>query len=76
VISFVSPCVLPIGPILSSSRAMSVGEIARQQRHYPEAHPVTTGLFVLGFTVGSCCSGSSTPPPQAIFRNQGDLHPP
>jgi cytochrome c-type biogenesis protein len=52
VISFVSPCVLPIVPgYLSLVTGLSVGEIREQQRHYLKRIAVNTGLFVLGFTV-------------------------
>ncbi len=49
VISFVSPCVLPIVPgYLSLVTGLSVGEIREQQRHYLKRIAVNTGLFVLG----------------------------
>ncbi len=52
VISFLSPCVLPIVPgYLSLITGLSVGEIQEPQRHYLKRIAVNTGLFVLGFTV-------------------------
>jgi cytochrome c-type biogenesis protein len=75
VISFVSPCVLPIVPgYLSLITGLSVGEIREQQRHYLKRIAVNTGLFVLGFTLVFVSLGLiTTAAGSAIFRNQETL---
>jgi cytochrome c-type biogenesis protein len=75
VISFVSPCVLPIVPgYLSLVTGLSVGEIREQQRHYLQRIAVNTGLFVLGFTVVFVLLGLlTTAAGSALFRNQETL---
>src|SRR3954453_13833909 len=75
VISFLSPCVLPIVPgYLSLITGLSVGEIREQQRHYLKRMAVNTGLFVLGFTVGFFLLGLiTTAGGSALFRNQETL---
>ena len=75
VISFVSPCVLPIVPgYLSLITGLSVGEIREQQRHYLKRIAVNTGLFVLGFTVVFVLLGLiTTAAGSALFRNQETL---
>jgi cytochrome c-type biogenesis protein len=75
VISFVSPCVLPIVPgYLSLVTGLSVGEIREQQRHYLKRIAVNTGLFVLGFTVVFVLLGLiTTAAGSALFRNQETL---
>ena len=75
VISFVSPCVLPIVPgYLSLVTGLSVGEIREQQRHYLKRIAVNTGLFVLGFTIVFVLLGLiTTAAGSALFRNQETL---
>ena len=75
VISFVSPCVLPIVPgYLSLITGLSVGEIREQQRHYLKRIAVNTGLFVLGFTIVFVLLGLiTTAAGSALFRNQETL---
>src|SRR3954468_6773997 len=75
VISFLSPCVLPIVPgYLSLITGLSVGEIREQQRHYLKRIAVNTGLFVLGFTVVFVLLGLiTTAVGSALFRNQETL---
>ena len=75
VISFLSPCVLPIVPgYLSLVTGLSVGEIREQQRHYLKRIAVNTGLFVLGFTVVFVLLGLiTTAAGSALFRNQETL---
>jgi cytochrome c-type biogenesis protein len=75
VISFVSPCVLPIVPgYLSLVTGLSVGEIREQQRHYLKRIAINTGLFVLGFTVVFVLLGLiTTAAGSALFRNQETL---
>src|SRR3989440_7820919 len=74
-ISFVSPCVLPIVPgYLSLITGLSVGEIREQQRHYLKRIAVNTGFFVLGFTVVFVLLGLiTTAAGSALFRNQETL---
>jgi cytochrome c-type biogenesis protein len=75
VISFVSPCVLPIVPgYLSLITGLSVGEIREQQRHYLKRIAINTGLFVAGFTVVFVLLGLiTTAAGSALFRNQETL---
>jgi cytochrome c-type biogenesis protein len=75
VISFLSPCVLPIVPgYLSLITGLSVGEIQEPQRHYLKRIAVNTGLFVAGFTVVFVLLGLiTTAAGSAIFRNQETL---
>ena len=75
VISFLSPCVLPIVPgYLSLITGLSVGEIRDGQRHYLKRIAVNTGLFVLGFTVVFVLLGLiTTAAGNALFRNQSTL---
>jgi cytochrome c-type biogenesis protein len=75
VISFLSPCVLPIVPgYLSLVTGLSVGEIREQQRHYLKRIAVNTVLFVLGFTVVFVLLGLiTTAAGNALFRNQETL---
>ena len=74
-ISFLSPCVLPIVPgYLSLVTGLSVGEIREQQRHYLKRIAINTGLFVLGFTVVFVLLGLiTTAAGSALFRNQETL---
>jgi cytochrome c-type biogenesis protein len=75
VISFLSPCVLPIVPgYLSLVTGLSVGEIQERDRHYLLRIAVNTGLFVLGFTVIFVLLGLvTTAAGTALFRNQETL---
>jgi cytochrome c-type biogenesis protein len=75
VISFVSPCVLPIVPgYLSLVTGLSVGEIREQQRHYLKRIACNTGLFVLGFTVVFVLLGLvTTAAGKTLFENQDTL---
>jgi cytochrome c-type biogenesis protein len=77
VISFLSPCVLPIVPgYLSLVTGLSVGEIrdAQLQRHYLKRIAFYTGLFVAGFTVVFVLLGLiTTAAGSALFRNQETL---
>src|ERR1700681_2330463 len=75
VISFLSPCVLPIVPgYLSLVTGLSVGEIRDAQRHYLKRIAINTGLFVLGFTVVFVLLGLiTTAAGNALFRNQETL---
>ena len=75
VISFVSPCVLPIVPgYLSLITGLSVGEIREQQRHYLQRIALNTAMFVLGFTVVFVLLGLiTTAAGSAVFRNQETL---
>jgi cytochrome c-type biogenesis protein len=77
VISFLSPCVLPIVPgYLSLITGLSVGEIAEgdPQRHYMKRIAVNTGMFVAGFTLVFVLLGLlTTAAGSALFRNQETL---
>ena len=77
VISFLSPCVLPIVPgYLSLVTGLSVGEIrdANLQAHYLRRIAFYTGLFVAGFTVVFVLLGLvTTAVGSAVFRNQETL---
>jgi cytochrome c-type biogenesis protein len=77
VISFLSPCVLPIVPgYLSLITGLSVGEIreANLQVHYLKRIAFYTALFVAGFTVVFVLLGLiTTAAGSALFRNQETL---
>jgi cytochrome c-type biogenesis protein len=76
VISFLSPCVLPIVPAyLSLVTGLSVGELQEaNQAHYLKRIAVNTGLFVAGFTaVFVLLSLVFTAAGSALFRNQETL---
>src|SRR5437764_14130791 len=75
VISFLSPCVLPIGPgYLSLVTGLSVGELRDTQRRYLLRIAANTGLFVLGFSVVFVLLGLvTTAAGSAVFRNQETL---
>ncbi|MEX1007978.1 MAG: cytochrome c biogenesis protein CcdA [Acidimicrobiia bacterium] len=75
VISFLSPCVLPIVPgYLSLITGLSVGEIREGDPHYLKRIAVNTGMFVLGFTVVFVALGLlTTTVGSALFRNQDTL---
>ncbi len=75
IISFLSPCVLPVVPLyLSLVTGVSVGEL-REGDDRPLLHiVVNTGLFVAGFTVVFVLLGLlSTAAGQTLFRNQQTL---
>ena len=76
IISFLSPCVLPIVPgYLSLVTGLSVGELQeRPQPHYLKRIAMNTGLFVLGFTLVFVLLGLiTTAAGNALFRNQETL---
>jgi cytochrome c-type biogenesis protein len=75
VISFLSPCVLPIVPgYLSLITGISVGEIQEGDRHYLKQIAINTSLFVLGFTVVFVLLGLiTTTIGHEVFRNQETL---
>jgi cytochrome c-type biogenesis protein len=76
VISFLSPCVLPIVPgYLSLITGISVGELQEgTNRHYLKRIAVNTGLFIGGFTVVFVLLGLLfTAAGTALFENQETL---
>jgi cytochrome c-type biogenesis protein len=75
VISFLSPCVLPIVPgYLSLVTGLSVGEMQDGDRHYLGRIALNTGLFVLGFTAVFVMLGLvTTAAGTALFENQATL---
>jgi cytochrome c-type biogenesis protein len=76
VISFLSPCVLPIVPAyLSLVTGLSVGEIQEgADPHYLKRIAVNTLMFVLGFTVVFVLLGLiTTSVGNELFRNQETL---
>ena len=76
IISFLSPCVLPIVPgYLSLITGVSVGELQEGgDRHYLKRIAINTGLFVLGFTVVFVLLGLiTTTIGNELFRNQETL---
>lgn len=75
IISFLSPCVLPIVPAyLSLITGLTVGEIEDAQPKVLARIAVDTGLFVLGFTVVFVIFGlSTTAISDAVFENQSTL---
>ena len=75
VISFLSPCVLPIVPgYLSLVTGLTVGEIRDGDRKYLTRIALNTALFVLGFTVVFVLLGLlTTAAGSALFRNQETL---
>jgi len=76
VISFLSPCVLPIVPgYLSLITGLSVGEMQEgNQPHYLKRIAINTGMFVAGFTVIFVLLGLLfTTAGSAVFRNQETL---
>src|SRR5215813_12588785 len=75
VISFLSPCVLPIVPgYLSLVTGLSVGEMREGDGHYLKRIAVNTGLFVAGFTIVFVLLGLvTTALGTALFRNQETL---
>jgi cytochrome c-type biogenesis protein len=75
VISFVSPCVLPIVPgYLSLVTGLSVGEIRDGQPRYLARIALNTAMFVAGFTAVFVLLGlATTAAGDALFRNQDTL---
>jgi cytochrome c-type biogenesis protein len=75
VISFLSPCVLPIVPgYLSFVTGMSYGELQEARGRALTRIAINTGMFVLGFTVVFVLLGLiTTAAGQAIFDNQTTL---
>jgi cytochrome c-type biogenesis protein len=75
IISFLSPCVLPIVPgYLSLVTGVSVAELEDGDRHYLKHIAINTGLFVLGFTVVFVLLGLiTTAVGSALLRNQETL---
>jgi cytochrome c-type biogenesis protein len=77
IVSFLSPCVLPIVPAyLSLITGLSVGELRETGRTTEQLRRITvdTGLFVAGFTVVFVLLGLiSTALGQTVLRNQETL---
>lgn len=75
IISFLSPCVLPIVPgYLSLVSGLSIGEMADANRKTLARIAVMTGLFVLGFTVVFVLLGLvTTAAGEELFQNQETL---
>ena len=75
VISFLSPCVLPMVPgYLSLVTGLSVGEMQEGSPHYLKRIAINTGMFVLGFTVVFVLLGLlTTTLGNALFSNQETL---
>lgn len=75
VISFLSPCVLPIVPgYLSLVSGLTLGEIEEGRAQSLRRIALTTGLFVLGFTVVFVLLGlATTAVSQTLFENQSTL---
>lgn len=75
IISFLSPCVLPIVPAyLSLVTGLTVGEIEEARGKALRRIALDTGMFVLGFTVVFVLLGlATTAAGDAIFQNQSTL---
>jgi cytochrome c-type biogenesis protein len=75
VISFLSPCVLPIVPgYLSLISGLTLGEIQEARSKTLARIAFTTGLFVAGFTVVFVLLGlATTALGQSVFENQETL---
>lgn len=75
IISFLSPCVLPIVPgYLSLVSGLTLGEIEEPRATTLRRIAVTTGLFVLGFTVVFVLLGlATTAISDTLFQNQETL---
>lgn len=75
VISFLSPCVLPIVPgYLALVSGLTLGEIEAGSSKALRRIAVNTGLFVLGFTVVFVLLGlATTAAGNALFENQSTL---
>jgi cytochrome c-type biogenesis protein len=75
IISFLSPCVLPIVPgYLSLVSGLTLGEIEEARATTLRRIAVTTGLFVLGFTIVFVLLGlATTAISDSLFQNQETL---
>jgi cytochrome c-type biogenesis protein len=75
IISFLSPCVLPIVPgYLSFVSGLSIGEIETARRTTLARIAISTGMFVLGFSVVFVILGLvTTSVSQELFENQETL---
>jgi cytochrome c-type biogenesis protein len=75
IISFLSPCVLPIVPgYLSLVSGLTLGEIEEARATTLRRIAITTGLFVLGFTVVFVLLGlATTAISDRLFQNQETL---
>jgi cytochrome c-type biogenesis protein len=75
IISFLSPCVLPIVPgYLSLVSGLTLGEIEEARATTLRRIAITTGLFVLGFTVVFVLLGlATTAISDTLFQNQETL---
>ena len=75
IISFLSPCVLPIVPgYLSLVSGLTLGEIQEARATTLRRIAVTTGMFVLGFTVVFVVLGlATTAISDTLFHNQETL---
>lgn len=75
IISFLSPCVLPIVPgYLSLVSGLTLGEIEEARSRALRRIAITTGLFVLGFTVVFVILGLvTTAVSDVLFENQETL---
>ncbi|MEX2255458.1 MAG: cytochrome c biogenesis protein CcdA [Acidimicrobiia bacterium] len=75
IISFLSPCVLPIVPgYLSLVSGLTLGEIEEARSTALKRIALTTGLFVLGFTVVFVVLGLvTTAVSDSLFENQETL---
>jgi len=75
IISFLSPCVLPIVPgYLSLISGLTLGEIQEARSKTLARIAFTTGLFVAGFTVVFVLLGlATTALGQSVFENQETL---
>ena len=75
VISFLSPCVLPIVPgYLSLVSGLTLGEIEAGSSKALRRIAINTGLFVLGFTAVFVLLGlATTAAGSALFENQATL---
>jgi cytochrome c-type biogenesis protein len=75
IISFLSPCVLPIVPgYLSLVSGLTLGEIEEARSKALRRIAITTGLFVLGFTVVFVILGLvTTAVSDTLFENQETL---
>jgi cytochrome c-type biogenesis protein len=75
VISFLSPCVLPIVPAyLSLVTGLTTGELEQARGHALRRIALDTGMFVLGFTVVFVLLGlTTTAVGDAVLENQSTL---